>query len=408
MNRNLIRTRVKVTALSMAGVIVFTGSSFVSNAAVTAGASNFAAVVANTQEVNTSCGLAGGLVQFLNQKTDQVIKVQNEMAAQAAQAAANDVPVVKSEFADIGVSNVSEDSYINIRSAATTESEVVGKLYSNSAVTVLGMEGEWYQIHSGSCEGYIKSDYIIAGNEELAKSISTRTAVVNVNNLNIRSEATTEASVIGQATVGDRLLVNEELDGWVKVATDEGDGYVAAEYVSCKNYYKVAESIEEEKARLKREEEARKAAQRKTTKSSTKSTSSSKSSSNKDTGTAKTYNPPSGGSGQSVADYACQFVGNRYVYGGTSLTNGADCSGFVMSVYAAFGVSLPHSSAALRNVGYGVSTSEMRPGDIICYSGHVAIYVGNNTIVHASNRTDGIKYTSPANYKTILAVRRIF
>ncbi len=408
MNRNSIRTRVKVTAISMAGVIIFTGSSFVSNAAVTAGASNFAAVVANTQEAITPCGVAGGLVQFLNQKTDQVIKVQNEMAAQAAQAAANDVPVVKSEFADIGVSNVSEDSYINIRSAATTESEVVGKLYSNSAVTVLGMEGEWYQIHSGSCEGYIKSDYIIAGNEELAKSISTRTAVVNVTNLNIRSEATTESAVIGQATVGDRLLVNEELDGWVKVATDEGDGYVAAEYVSCKNFYKVAESIEEEKARLKREEEARKAAQRKTARSSTKSTSSSKSSSNKDTGTAKTYNPPSGGSGQSVVDYACQFVGNRYVYGGTSLTNGADCSGFVMSVYAAFGVSLPHSSAALRNVGYGVSTSEMRPGDIVCYSGHVAIYVGNNTIVHASNRTDGIKYTSPANYKTILAVRRIF
>lgn len=116
-------------------------------------------------------------------------------------------------------------------------------------------------------------------------------------------------------------------------------------------------------------------------------------------------------SGQAVANYACQFIGNPYKWGGTSLTNGADCSGFVMSVYAHFGVSLPHSSSAMRSVGYGVSVSDMQPGDIVCYSGHVGIYVGNNTIVNASNSkpypAGGIKYTS-ATYKSILAVRRIF
>ncbi len=116
-------------------------------------------------------------------------------------------------------------------------------------------------------------------------------------------------------------------------------------------------------------------------------------------------------SGQAVANYACQFIGNPYKWGGTSLTNGADCSGFVMSVYAHFGVSLPHSSSAMRSVGRGVSVSDMQPGDIVCYSGHVGIYVGNNTIVNASNSkpypAGGIKYTS-ATYKSILAVRRIF
>lgn len=115
------------------------------------------------------------------------------------------------------------------------------------------------------------------------------------------------------------------------------------------------------------------------------------------------YNP----TGAAVASYACQFVGNPYVYGGTSLTNGADCSGFVMSVYAKFGVSLPHSSGALAGVGKGVSYSQAMPGDIICYSGHVAIYIGGGRIVHASNEKDGIKISNNAAYRTIVAVRRV-
>lgn len=113
------------------------------------------------------------------------------------------------------------------------------------------------------------------------------------------------------------------------------------------------------------------------------------------------------GSGQDVADYALQFVGNPYVYGGSSLTNGTDCSGFTMSVYKKFGISLPHSSSAQRSYGKGVSYSDAKPGDIICYSGHVGIYIGNGKIVHASTPSSGIK-VSTATYKKILTVRRFF
>ena len=135
-----------------------------------------------------------------------------------------------------------------------------------------------------------------------------------------------------------------------------------------------AESREEEAARLQKEQEEQKA--------------------------------QAAGNGQAIVDYACQFIGNPYVPGGTSLTEGADCSGFVWRVYKDFGYSVPRTSGSLRNAGTEVSYANAQPGDIMCYAGHVGIYIGNGQIVHASTQRTGIKITA-ATYREILAVRRI-
>lgn len=308
----------------------------------------------------------------------------------------------QSEFANIAIAQV--NNYVNVRSMPSEEGEVLGKLYNNSAATVLGTEGDWLHITSGSVDGYVMGQYVVVGDENLARSVSRRVATVNTQTLYVRTQPTTEASVLGMVPGGDDLTVTDEstaAQGWVKVSVEEGEGYVSTQYVSLSTEYTFAESKAEEAARLAKEEaERQKAAQAAARKKSNKSSSSS-------TGSSKSYSSPSGSGGSAVASYATQFVGNPYVYGGSSLTNGADCSGFVMSVYAAYGVSLPHSSSALRSVGYGVSQSEMQPGDIVCYSGHVGICIGGGQIVHASNKKDGIKISN-AGYRKILAVRRIF
>lgn len=154
--------------------------------------------------------------------------------------------------------------------------------------------------------------------------------------------------------------------------------------------------IKAEEERRRREEEARRKAEE-----AKKNASGSSSS-----GGSKTVPKPSGSGGAAIAQYACQFVGNPYVLGGTSLTNGADCSGFIQSVYRQFGYSIPRTSVQQRSAGREVAFSDAQPGDIICYAGHVAIYLGGGRIVHASNKRDGIKY-GYATYRTILSVRRI-
>ncbi len=302
------------------------------------------------------------------------------------------------------------DDYVNVRDSASEEGEIVGKLYDNSVGEFISEQDGWYEIQSGNCTGFVKSEYVVTGDDAiaLAKEVGTRIATVTTTTLKVREQPGMDETVLGLVPIEDELTVLEELDGWVKVSIEEGEGYVSNEYVSLSTEFVKAESKEEEEARLakeKAEREAANAAAAKAIAAQKKSASGNKSSSSSP---AAVVSGGGSGTGTSVASFATQFVGNPYVYGGTSLTNGTDCSGFVMSVYNNYGVSLPHSSGALRSAGSDVGgLGNAQPGDIVCYSGHVGIYIGNGNIVHASTAATGIKISN-ASYRNVLSVRRIF
>ena len=282
--------------------------------------------------------------------------------------------------ADLAVATVSD--YVNVRAEASTDSEIVGKLYKDGVATVLDDNGDgWVKIQSGSVTGYISKDFLATGSEaeKLADENKSQVAEVTTETLRVRAAADINSDVITLVPQGEKLNVIEETDGWLKVSTDEGEGYISADYADVEAVYQVAESIEEEQQRLA--EEAAEAEAK---------------------AEADTYNRR-----VEVVNYAMQFLGNPYVWGGTSLTNGIDCSGFTMQVYAHIGYSLPHYDVSQRSCGTAVdSLADALPGDLVFYSGHVAIYCGGGQVVHASNPRDGIK-VSNANYRSIVCIRRI-
>ena len=409
----------KLAACCMAGTLLTTVPAYQVLAAPSAGISEYTSTILGS-ELNTSSvsagvstAVAGYLEESLASQRSSVEATQpDSVKASSAEASKSKAKKASKEakkssqkedqtdYKNMAVAQVND--YVNIRKKPDENAKLLGKLYSNAVATVIRKQGDWYKIRSGSVTGYVKGDFVVVGDEKLIKSVGVQIAKVNTTTLKVRSKASKKSEVLTLVPGGEELEVSSMKsfdDGWVKVAVEEGDGFVSSDYVDISREYTYAESRAEEEARLAIEQariEAEEAARRAQEAAAAGSTSTGTSSDSSSAGSSdSTSSGSASSSGQSVVNYASQFLGNPYVYGGTSLTNGADCSGFVMSVYAHFGVSLPHSSNALRGAGYGVSYSSMQPGDIICYDGHVAIYAGGNTVIHASNPADGIKYTSP-------------
>lgn len=314
---------------------------------------------------------------------------------------------VLSLYDNLGVSNVS--NYLNVRDNPDEQKgKIIAKLPSNAGCDILDTSTSgWYKIRSGNITGYVKSEYILTGQQakDKALQVAKLMAISNTDGVNVRTEPNTNSSIYTQISNSERFLVADQQDGWVKIEIDDQDAYLSSDYVDVK--YGLEEAI---KYTPVVEVADNSSSSKNDSKNSSKNNT--KNSSSKNSGKKNSANDGAAGSKSGsvsskraqIANYAVQFVGNRYVYGGTSLTNGTDCSGFTMSVMAKFGVSLPHNSGAQAGSGRSISSSQMRPGDLVFYSGsgginHVALYIGNGQVCHASNAKSGIKI-STWNYRT--------
>lgn len=273
-------------------------------------------------------------------------------------------------YTHLGVARV--EDHLNVRETADDNSKIVGKMSNDSGCEIIGVEGNKAHIISGSVEGYVSMDYLLSGQAavDYADTVVKLLATVSADGLKVRAVPDLEGEIISMVAYGEELEVVEELEGWVKILYDGQEAYVSAEYVTVGKNLKTALNMSE-----------------------------------------FLYGAGVSDVRVDLCEYAKQFRGNPYVWGGTSLTKGADCSGFVMSIFAKYGIYLPHSSRAQANMGTKISMSEARPGDLVFYSkggriNHVAIYIGGGQVIHASSPKTGIRITS-AYYRTPTTVRRL-
>ena len=296
----------------------------------------------------------------------------NNLTSEEYKQIAKDAEGARWGYTNLGICNVEENN-LNIRQEPGEDGKLVGKLPKNAACEIISSENGWAYITSGKVEGYVKEEYLLSGfgAEQKGKELARTVAVSSADALNIREEPSTDAEVVTRVAQGEELEIAEVLDnGWIKVYLDDEEVYVSADYIDVKSDLPTAITM-----------------------------------------TELLY-------GQGVSDvrvdlcqYAKQFLGNPYVWGGTSLTGGADCSGFVLSVFKKYGVSLPHSSRAQANSGKSINASDLQPGDLVFYAkggtiNHVAIYIGSGQVIHASSPKTGIKISS-YNYRTPAKMVRI-
>lgn len=275
-------------------------------------------------------------------------------------------------YTNLGIADVSDN--LNIRAVAAEDGRLVGKLPRNAACEVIDTDDTWAHIKSGSVEGYVSLEYLLTGvpAKFKAEELAVTVAKVTTDSLKVRAEANTESEVITLVAMGEELEVAAVEGDWVKVLLDNDEVYVSAEYVEVSAELSTAVTM-----------------------------------------TELLY-------GQGVSDvrvdicqYAKEFIGNPYVWGGTSLTKGADCSGFVMKVFQKYGVKLPRNSRSQANCGTTIKVAEAKPGDLIFYAkgktiNHVAIYIGNGQVVHASSPKTGIKISNVSYRTPFKAVRVLY
>ncbi len=331
----------------------------------------------------------------------------------------------------------SSAEYISVWSEASEDSSIVGQMKANDVATVLADDGgSWVRIKSGDVVGYVKRENLVEGEaaEKLAELTKQKTAKVITasSNLNVRAGAGTEYEVITRLYSGTEIDVVDVEGDWIKVSTPEfGEGYISADYASVDTAYPTADTAEEIEGRegdyAKNLEDAKIEAARaekilanaqnltddafvdeETAKMVISAAKDAVDAAAAKQEEAQQEYDDNYMSGEAVVDYAMQFLGNPYVYGGTSLTHGCDCSGFTMGVFAHFGISLPHYDASQRSYGTAVySLAEAMPGDLVCFYGHVGIYIGNNEIIHASTPSSGIKISNLNYMGTIACIRRL-
>lgn len=325
-----------------------------------------------TDVLDTESKVAAGVMSvFAKNMDNEAVEASASELINELSASAFEEQVIGG-YQNLGIANV-ESGNLNVRETPSTDGKMIGKMPKNAACEILAQEGDWYQISSGEITGYVKAEYVLTGSEAraIAESLVRTVAVSTTDSLNVRTEANTESTVITTIAAGEELDVVEVLDGWVKIAIDSDEGYVSADYVEVKDILPRALTMSEAR-----------------------------------------YGVGVSDVRLDLVEFACQYIGNPYVWGGTSLTRGADCSGFVLSVFKQYGYSLPHHSGSQAQCGTKISESELLPGDLIFYSNgsrinHVAIYMGGGQVVHASSpktgiRTSGYKYRTPVKYIRII------